>query len=359
MKTYVPDTSSRIVHYTSVDFTKRTVQTPIHLVQYDSSLPIIAITLMEGTNAYSLPADGVAELRYGKNDYTFVIADALGQSADGTIVYFEITYQMTVESGEHHPVVSIWVDDKIAASSTINIMIDRNPVQNEQISSLTDYTALRRFRNEAKEAAESAKTSADNAKSSEETAKKAAEEASKNVTQTSKDAAQTKSDRETIEKIISNFGNDGLVYTKADALPEKGIDHRTIYLIPAKDAYDGNIYEEWLWTTDDKWEQFGTVMHDIDKKIFSVTTTLSKDKWSKVTNSDGNEMYQQDAVITGATETNFIVIGPDNTDKVSREIYSQNTIQPISQSSNKVTFEGSSIPENDIKIAALVQNNSI
>lgn len=189
MKTYVPDTSSRIVHYTSVDFTKRTVQTPIHLVQYDSSLPIIAITLMEGTNAYSLPADGVAELRYGKNDYTFVIADALGQSADGTIVYFEITYQMTVESGEHHPVVSIWVDDKIAASSTINIIIDRNPVQNEQISSLTDYTALRRFRNEAKEAADNAK--------------KAAEEASKNATQTSKDAAQTRTDRETIESIIT------------------------------------------------------------------------------------------------------------------------------------------------------------
>ena len=345
MKTYVPDTSSRIVHYTSVDFTKRTVQTPIHLVQYDSSLPIIAITLMEGTNAYSLPADGVAELRYGKNDYTFVIADALGQSADGTIVYFEITYQMTVESGEHHPVVSIWVDDKIAASSTINIIIDRNPVQNEQIESLTDYTALRRFKSDAEAAAA-------NAKKSEEIATKCSE-------QIKGDAAQTKSDREAIESIITNFGNDGLVYTKVDSLPEKGIDHRTIYLIPSKDAYDGNIYEEWLWTSDDKWEQFGTVMHDIDKKIFSVASTLSKNKWSKVTDSDENEMYQQDAVITGATATNFIVTGPDNTDKVSRETYSQNGIQPIAQGSNKVTFEGYSIPENDIKILALVQNNSI
>lgn len=345
MKTYVPDMSSRIVHYTSVDFTKRTVQTPIHLVQYDSSLPIIAITLMEGTNAYSLPADGVAELRYGKNDYTFVIADALGQSADGTIVYFEITYQMTVESGEHHPVVSIWVDDKIAASSTINIIIDRNPVQNEQIESLTDYTALRRFKSDAEAAAA-------NAKKSEEIATKCSE-------QIKGDAAQTKSDREAIESIITNFGNEGLVYTKVDSLPEKGIDHRTIYLIPSKDAYDGNIYEEWLWTSDDKWEQFGTVMHDIDKKIFSVASTLFKNKWSKVTDSDENEMYQQDAVITGATATNFIVTGPDNTDKVSRETYSQNGIQPIAQGSNKVTFEGYSIPENDIKILALVQNNSI
>lgn len=345
MKTYVPDMSSRIVHYTSVDFTKRTVQTPIHLVQYDSSLPIIAITLMEGTNAYSLPADGVAELRYGKNDYTFVIADALGQSADGTIVYFEITYQMTVESGEHHPVVSIWVDDKIAASSTINIIIDRNPVQNEQIESLTDYTALRRFKSDAEAAAA-------NAKKSEEIATKCSE-------QIKGDAAQTKSDREAIESIITNFGNEGLVYAKVDSLPEKGIDHRTIYLIPSKDAYDGNIYEEWLWTSDDKWEQFGTVMHDIDKKIFSVASTLFKNKWSKVTDSDENEMYQQDAVITGATATNFIVTGPDNTDKVSRETYSQNGIQPIAQGSNKVTFEGYSIPENDIKILALVQNNSI
>lgn len=352
MKTYIPDTAARIIHNASVDFTKRTVQTPIHLVQYDSSLPIVAVTLMEGTNAYSLPADGVAELRYGKNDYTFVIADALGQSADGQTVYFEIPYQMTVESGEHHPVVSIWVDDKIAASSTINIIIDQNPVQNEQIASLTDYTALRHFRNEAQDAAESAKKS-------EEIAVKCAEQTQKDAAQTMKDAAQTKSDRETIESIAKNFGDGGLVYTIADSLPEKGIDHHTIYLIPAQDSYDGNIYEEWIWTSDDKWEQFGVMMHDIDKKVFSVVSTLTVAGWNKTTDSDGNEKYQQNAVVTGATKTNFIVTGPDNTDEASYKAYSSAFIRPIAQDKNIVTFEAYFVPDNDIKIATLVQNNKL
>ena len=104
---------------------------------------------------------------------------------------------------------------------------------------------------------------------------------------------------------------------------------------------------------------FVVAIIDKFKTIQSKASTLSKNKWSKVTDSDENEMYQQDAVITGATATNFIITGPDNTDKVSRETYSQNGIQPIAQGSNKVTFEGYSIPENDIKILALVQNNSI
>lgn len=359
MKTYVPDTSARIIHYTSVDFTKRAVQTPIHLVQYDSSLPIVAVTLMQGTNAYSLPADGVAEMRYGKNDYTFVIADALGQSKDGTIVYFEMTYQMTVESGEHHPVISLWVDDKIAASSTINVIIDRNPVQNEQIESLTDYTALRKFRNDAEVSAKRAKVSEDNAKKSEEAAVKAAEQTAKDAEQTAKDAAQTKSDVETMKAIAKNFGDGGLVYTTADKLPSEGLDHRTIYLIPAKDSYSGNTKEEWLWTTENKWEQIGIVMSDIDKKIFSVTSTLSKTGWAKYTASDGSEKYRQNAAVAGVTPSNFVVTGVDNTDEASYKAYSAAWIRPVVQGSNIITFEAELVPEVDIKIATLVQNNSL
>ena len=361
MKTYVPDTSARIIHYTSVDFTKRAVQTPIHLVQYDSSLPIVAVTLMQGTNAYSLPADGVAEMRYGKNDYTFVIADALGQSKDGTIVYFEMTYQMTVESGEHHPVISLWVDDKIAASSTINVIIDRNPVQNEQIESLTDYTALRKFRNDAEYSAKRAKVSEENAKKSEEAAVEAAKQTAKDAEQTAKDAAQTKSDVETMRAIAKNFGDGGLVYTIPEdgKLPEKGLDHRTIYLIQAEDSYDGNTYEEWLWTTKDTWEQFGVVMNDIDKKIFSLVSSLSKDSWTETTNSDGDTIYTQDLVATGVTATNFVVTGVDNTDEISYKAYSDNWVRPVAQKENSITYQAESKPEVDIKIATLVQNNSL
>ena len=43
MSAYTPD-SNRIIHNVDVDFKRREIITPIHLVQYDSSLPILAVS---------------------------------------------------------------------------------------------------------------------------------------------------------------------------------------------------------------------------------------------------------------------------------------------------------------------------
>ena len=109
MDTYIPDTTTSILHYVTVDFTKRFVETPVHLVQYDASLPILAITLMQSGNAFDLPEGSIALLKYGKNDRTFVILDPLGVSSDGSTVFFEVPYQMTVEAGSHNPIVEVWI----------------------------------------------------------------------------------------------------------------------------------------------------------------------------------------------------------------------------------------------------------
>ena len=64
--------SGRIVHETKVDFSYRSVQKPIHIVQYDKQLPIIAVSLYVSGNLYSLPANFDVNVKLGKRDKTFV-----------------------------------------------------------------------------------------------------------------------------------------------------------------------------------------------------------------------------------------------------------------------------------------------
>ena len=110
-------------------------------------------------------------IRLGKPDRTFVYNKALGCDSTRTIVYFEITEQMTVFSGEYYPVIEIKDGDKIANSSTIYLVIDRNPVQTDYIESTFEYKELVEYRDEALKAKEAAKLSETNAKESEINAK--------------------------------------------------------------------------------------------------------------------------------------------------------------------------------------------
>lgn len=77
MKTYVPE-SERIVHSTSIDFKKRSVIKPIHIVQYDNSLPIIAVSMFSDGFAYTLPEGADANVRFKKPDGKVVYNPVLG-----------------------------------------------------------------------------------------------------------------------------------------------------------------------------------------------------------------------------------------------------------------------------------------
>ena len=164
-------TPTGISHATSVDFTKRSVNQPVHIVQYDKSLPILAVSLYKNGQLYSLSESMDVSIRLGKPDRTFVYNKALGCDSTRTIVYFEITEQMTVFSGEYYPVVEIKDGDKIANSSTIYLVIDRNPVQTDYIESTFEYKELVEYRDEALKAKEAAKLSETNAKEPEINAK--------------------------------------------------------------------------------------------------------------------------------------------------------------------------------------------
>ena len=159
-------TPTGISHATSVDFSKRSVNQPVHIVQYDRTLPILAVSLYNNGQLYRLSETMEVSIRLGKPDRTFVYNKALGCDSTRTIVYFEITQQMSLFDGEFYPVIEIVDGEKIANSSTIYLVVDRNPVQHDYIESTIEYKELIDYRdeavksgNEAKEAAKIAKDS--------------------------------------------------------------------------------------------------------------------------------------------------------------------------------------------------------
>ena len=182
-------TPTGISHATSVDFSKRSVNQPVHIVQYDKTLPILAVSLYNNGQPYRLNETMDVSIRLGKPDRTFVYNKALGCDSTRTIVYFEITQQMSVFDGEYYPVIEIKDGEKIANSSTIYLAIDRNPIQNDYVESTFEYKELVEYRDEALKAKEAAKLSETNAKESETNAKES-EEASK-LSETNAKASET------------------------------------------------------------------------------------------------------------------------------------------------------------------------
>lgn len=160
-------TPTGISHATSVDFSKRSVSPPVHIVQYDRSLPILAVSLYNNGQLYRLSESMDVSIRLGKPDRTFVYNKALGCDSTRTIVYFEITQQMSLFDGEYYPVIEIMDGEKIANSSTIYLIVDRNPVQHDYIESTVEYKELIDYRDDAvkagKEAKEAAKVAQDSA----------------------------------------------------------------------------------------------------------------------------------------------------------------------------------------------------
>ena len=158
MTDYTPE-SYRIVHLTTVDFNKRILPRPIHIVQYDDSIPILAVSLYLDGNQYTIPNSAEMNIRFGKKDGTFVYNPALGCSPDRHTVYFEVTQQMTTNRGIFNPIVEMVVDGNIAGSSCIDIEIDRNPIQETDIESNTEFITMKEYADKAKISEEKASAS--------------------------------------------------------------------------------------------------------------------------------------------------------------------------------------------------------
>jgi lysophospholipase L1-like esterase len=159
---YTPDLS-KIIHETKVDFRQRVIQPIIHIVQYDKSLPIIAVKLYNNGIAYALPENADVSVRWGKRDHTFVYNAVLGCNSDRTIVYFEITEQMTVFYGEHNPIIELRNGTSLAGSGYIQFYLDRNPIQDGDVESHIELGVLENAIEQSQQAAAEALTDADRA----------------------------------------------------------------------------------------------------------------------------------------------------------------------------------------------------
>lgn len=162
MGVYTPD-SNRVVHYTYADMTARQIVRPVHLVQYDQGLPIIAVKLYNDGLEYTIPTGATVNIRCGKVDGNFVYNPALGWDSAMHTVYFEVTKQMTALAGEINPIVEIELNNKIVSSGSIAVQIDFNPVQEQRIRSTTEYLTAKQYAEQAVNAAAKAASSASQA----------------------------------------------------------------------------------------------------------------------------------------------------------------------------------------------------
>lgn len=138
MNTYTPPASS-VIHDVRVDFSgKRIIYDAVHVVQYDRSLPILAVKMYRNGQAYQVPSSFVAYIRWGKPDGNIVYKPALGCNSTRDTVYFDVTYQMTYFYGIYHPVIQLINGSIAGASSTIEIFVDKNPVPESQIASSSE-----------------------------------------------------------------------------------------------------------------------------------------------------------------------------------------------------------------------------
>lgn len=151
--------AAALIKATRADFDRRDVVQPVHLVQYDDTLPVLAVTLYKGGQPWTLPTGADVNLRMDKKDGHYVYNPALGVSSDRATVYLAVTAQMTTGCGTFAPVVEVLAGGGVAGMAALRLEIDRNPVQDDMIESLDEYKTVQAL---AAEVAANAKIVRDN-----------------------------------------------------------------------------------------------------------------------------------------------------------------------------------------------------
>jgi hypothetical protein len=152
-----PETA--LIKATRADFDRRDVVQPVHLVQYDDTLPVLAVALYKGGQPWTLPTGADVNLRMDKKDGHYVYNPALGVSSDRAIVYLAVTAQMTTGYGTFAPVVEVLAGGGVAGMAALRLEIDRNQVQEGMIESTDEYKTVQAL---AAEVAAAAKIVRDN-----------------------------------------------------------------------------------------------------------------------------------------------------------------------------------------------------
>lgn len=142
--TYTPPSTS-VVHHTQVSLTDRSPASVVHVVQYDNTLPVVAVTLTANGQAYTVPSGAAVNVRMKKPDGTYVYNPALGVSENAQTAYIAITLQMAAVSGKASPIIEIVVDGNVAATGTFTMVIDENPVPESAVESTDEFLTIQQL----------------------------------------------------------------------------------------------------------------------------------------------------------------------------------------------------------------------
>lgn len=161
--TYTPG-SNDIIHKIDLDLVSRSrVVEPIHMVQNDKVLPVLAMSLYKEGTSYSCPSGSTVSIRLEKPDKKVVNIEVSGWDSSRHIVYMKTTYQMTSAFGKATALLEIDTGSGIAQTETFPIMIDRNPVQDGSIESTDEIKSLQGYVDAAAASASQAQTYRDTA----------------------------------------------------------------------------------------------------------------------------------------------------------------------------------------------------
>lgn len=148
---YVVDAND-ILHKTKVDLVKRISISPIHIVQYDQTLPIVEVELYNNYEDYVLPNNTDVFVKWTRKDNLSIYKKVLGCSSDRKKVYFAIDPTMVKYFGSITAILEIKVNEqfvdsddehttydyRIAGSSPLYFEIDKNPIQYQSIHNIIE-----------------------------------------------------------------------------------------------------------------------------------------------------------------------------------------------------------------------------
>ena len=157
---YSPPSAAQVKNCTA-DFDLRRAPVPIQLVQFDKTIPILAVALYKGGTAYKLPEDAEANVRMGKRNNLYVYNPVLGCNEGRTLVYVAVTPQMTTQDGVFYPILEVLAGGGVAGTSPLQLVIQRNPVQEGDLEDTSEAQTLADL---VSQAAASANAAADSAR---------------------------------------------------------------------------------------------------------------------------------------------------------------------------------------------------
>lgn len=148
----VPATS--IVHNAQVSLTDRSPASIVHLTQYDTTMPVIAVDLTANGQPYTVPTGAAVNVRLAKPGGTYVYNPALGVSEDAQTAYIGTTVQMTTVWGRLNAIVEVVLNGAVAGTGIFILDITANPVPESAIESTSEFLTIQQIAAQVQQAAD-------------------------------------------------------------------------------------------------------------------------------------------------------------------------------------------------------------